>query len=75
MATRAMLWAALVAKALGVPQPQAYAAAQVHYGLSAEAPRLAVKPLKLLIKLAARRDANRQGWLGDVWTALRIALY
>lgn len=71
---RAILWATLVARALTVPVPQAYAAAAAHYGLLIPTTEITAKPLKLIIRLAGRRAANRNNWLGDVWTALKTSL-
>lgn len=76
---RAELWAALVARILQVPVPQAHAAACAHYGLIApESPKSTAKALKVIILLATRwkkmGQKNRLGWLGDVWTAVRAAL-
>lgn len=70
---RAMLWATLVARVLQVPVPDAYAAAAAHYGLPVRG-RAHAAPLKLLMRLAARRAAGQNGWLGDVWTAVRTSV-
>lgn len=70
---RAMLWATLVASALQVPVPQAYAAAQAHYDLPVQG-SATVRPLLLLIRLGQRRKAGKTGWLGAVWTAIKTGL-
>lgn len=73
---RAMLWATLVAKHLAAPLPESYAAAQAHYGLAEQAASMPQsKPLKLIVRLAYRRTANRNNWLGHAFTALRTAVY
>ena len=70
---RAMLWATLVAGALQVPVPQAYAAAQAHYDLDVHG-QADARPLKLLVRLAQRRNTGKNGWLGAVWTAIKTGL-
>lgn len=71
---RATLWAVLVADVLKAPQPEAFIAAQAHYGLVDGPQKTTARPLKVIAALAARRAANRNNWLGDVWATLRIAL-